>query len=316
MERDSLIESLRRARPATPDEQPDPVLLNTIVGGGSSRARRRFKARLALAALSVAAAAALIAGIVVVDGTPDLDMRLVAAATSDAMKGTGRARVDFDIFKGRQDRAGGVMRLTFAGEDLEMITDFEADAYSPGFQSRNRTVDGEFYLYDGPIDRRYWIHDVNASGQQGSDIFNVDPRTFLEIVEPGATFETVSTDDEGVRRLRATKVEEVPPLNLGHGPIAIKGQQVKRLELWVGPDDIVRRFDLDLEYTETHENSGGRAKIVNHEDGTFTKEIDPAHPGETVVETVRTSYAVTFSDLGAPITIEAPAGARRVEGKG
>jgi hypothetical protein len=105
-------------------------------------------------------------------------------------------------------------------------------------------------------------------------------------------------------------------LSLGHGPIADSGQHVERLELWVGPDDVVRRFEFDLRSRETRQNSGARARLVEKPDGTVTKEIDPAFPGKTVTETQLTSYAVTFFDLGEAITIEAPKDARRVEGKG
>ena len=316
MERDALMDALRSARPAKRDETPDTVLLRRIVGDDGQRPRRRLTKKWALSVASVAAAAALITGLVAVDRPAPLDMRLVAAATRSALEGTGRAQIDFGIFKGRQDESRGVIRLAFAGEDLEMITDFAASDNGPGFRSHNRTVDGEFYLLDGPSGEQAWVHDVNASGQQGSDIFNIDPRTLLDIIEPGAEFETVSNDEDGVRRLRATRVDDVPPLNLGHGPISIKGQQVERLELWVGPDDVVRKFDLDLEYSETREHSGARARLVKRADGTVSKEIDPAFPGKTVTETVRTSYAVAFSDLGEPIEIDAPSDATRVEGKG
>jgi hypothetical protein len=254
----------------------------------------------------------------------ELDMRLVAEATRSALKGTGRAQVDFSIFTGRQDATRGVMRLAFEGENLEMIMEFAPSEGGPGFRSQNRTVDGEFYLLDGPPGQQRWVHDVNASGQQGSDTFNVDPRTFLDLVEPAATFETVSTDEDGVRRLRATRVDNVPPftlgdtpaINLGQGQAAIDSRHVKRLELWVGPDDVVRKFDLDIESTETRQNSGGRARLVKKPDGTFAKEIDPAFPGKTVTETMRTSYSVRFFDLGEPLEIEAPSGATQVEGKG
>jgi hypothetical protein len=110
-------------------------------------------------------------------------------------------------------------------------------------------------------------------------------------------------------------VNDLPPLNFGEGPSGARAEDVKRLELWVGSDDVVRRIDIGLENTETH-RSGGLTRVTRNPDGTYSKEIDPAHPGEEVTTTHRASYSVRFFDLGSPITIEAPANAARVAGQG
>ena len=193
-----------------------------------------------------------------------------------------------------------------------MITDFAGDRRNPGFQARNRTVDGEFYLYDGPIGHRTWLHDVNASGDWRMSLFDIDPRTLLDLLDERAEFEVVDVSD-GVRHLRATRVGDLPELNFGLGPT--ETDDVTGLDLWVGEDDLVRRMQMTTAKTETRMVGTGTI-IERRPDGGVDKRIDPDQPGTPVTEVHRSSYDVRFSDIGADIDVLAPEDATEVRGQG
>ena len=64
--------------------------------------------------------------------------------------------------------------------------DFAGQEGRPGFQAQNRTVDGQFYLLDGPPGQKEWIRDTNSTQLKGTDFFNLDPRTLVGAVVPGS----------------------------------------------------------------------------------------------------------------------------------
>jgi hypothetical protein len=310
IENDELLVALRKARPEPEQDGNDGrALLAQIVSGGSERRLRpmRWSIGAAVAAVTVVA---LVAPRLA--GPMPIDIALVAAKSQQQLEGSGRADVRFVTDRGLEYESEGVTAFSFDGDDLDMIVDFDGERGRPGFQAHIRTVDGELYKLDGPPDAKRWYHDVNADDMTRSDLFNVDPRTLLELLENSAHFEVVDEKND-VRHLRATKVERVPSLNFGNGP-ATDGSDVQKLDLWVGRDDVVRKIDLALELTETHE-SGGETVETRNADGTYSKSVQPGTARNETV-THRSSYSVRFFDLGAPISIVAPGNAEQVEGKG
>ena len=308
---DNPIDTLRAVRPKHDDTAAPMHLVDAIVATDVAPARTH-RLRRPLAGLAAVAAIAIIAAAISTRGSHPIDIALVASASRAALD-SGRATVDFASNTHGGLNQSGTEKISFSGDDVEMTIDFASDGRSPGFQAQNKTVDGEFYLLDGPIGLEHWIHDTNASGMSRKDIFSLDPRTLLDLLSPSADFEQVGEAD-GVRHLRARSVDGVPVLNLGLGPT--DGQDTSGLEVWVGRDDVVQRIDLAYDTTEVSEHSGALAKIVRHADGTVTKEIDPAHPGHREVYRTHSTYSARFTDVGAPIAITAPTDSTDVAGKG
>jgi hypothetical protein len=313
IEHDQLLLALRDARPEPQDGPIDDdahELLARIIG--TRRAQRRRLRWTAAAAVTVAAALA-IALVVTQTGPRTVDIALVAARSQDALRGTGRALVDSVNGRGLEWEQRARTSVAFDGDDLEMVMEYAGEQGRPGFTAHNRTVGGEFYLLDGPPGRQRWIHDTNASGTRGADLFSLDPRTLCELLSESAEFEVVDEQD-GVKHIRATSVDHVPPLSFGEGPSGAEAEDVTRLELWIGPDDVVQRIDLDLERTETT-RQGGKTILVPRSDGTMHKMVDP-NTGEMVTTTHRSSYSVRFFDVGDPVQIVVPADAVPVAGQG
>lgn len=262
---------------------------------------------------------------------PTLDDIELIAERSGAALGSGRAMVRFatETEDSPYLASSGTTRLAFSGDDIEMVIDFDA-GISPAFTAENKTVGGEFYLLDGPPDDRRWVHDTNASGGRAVEIFGLDPRTLVDLFSTGSTLELVGTEDvDGVstRHLRSTAPFPAPSLNLGMGPTG--GATVDRLELWVGPDDVTRRIDLvlsqdvemvDRDSAPTMAKGADGTIVLTAPDGTVTR----VAPGERLdtgslpmtTRVQRSTYSVTFSEVGAPISIVAPADAIEVAGVG
>jgi hypothetical protein len=212
-----------------------------------------------------------------------------------------------------EERVSGT--VAFAGDDLEMRLHFDAVAgRGDGFDAENRTVGGEFYLLDGPPRAQRWYHDTNASGSRGSDLFNADPRSLLGVLAPAAAFTEVEpADAAGVRHLRATRVDQLPALNLSLGPI--DPHDVNSLDVWVGADDVVRRLDVGLLHTEARTQT--TTVMVRNADGRMTKQtLPPSSRTPTQTVEIRTAYSVEFTEYGTPVTITAPAHAVEVAGQG
>ncbi|HEX2050128.1 MAG TPA: hypothetical protein VHJ34_05765 [Actinomycetota bacterium] len=277
------------------------------------RARTRRRARAALALTGVAVVAVL----VVTDGTSPVrpptgtrhdGIRLVAARSEDAYSTSGRATVSFATRFDGGATEGGTSHVEFSGDDVAMTTEFRFGDGTPGFVARSRTVDGELYLWDGPIGDRRWYVDLNASGARAEDVFDLDPRELLGLLDASADFEEVSSDT-GVRRLRATRLDGLPALAVDFWP---REDDVTRLEVWVGPDDVVRRLELDVVRVDRHRSG---TKIVPFDDGTPGRKIhDPDSP--LVTSVTHSSYSVRFFDVGADVDVVAPADAIPVRGQG
>ncbi len=249
-------------------------------------------------------------------------IRTIADRSAVAFAGSGRAEITFDV----QPRSHGTTELSFSGQNLEMVIHFAGeDTDRPAFDAQNRTVDGEFYLLDGPVGAKQWIHDTNSSGARGSDLFDTDPRALVATLAPGARFATAGhgeIDGVAVTHLRATEVGALPSLKLGLGPI--DGRSISALDLWVGDDDVVRRMDLTTETktdvvdpavaptltkdpaagTVTAVFPDGRRVEITAEGKLAYDELLQGLPHTTRVD--RSTFSVRFFDLGAPIDIVAP----------
>lgn len=119
--------------------------------------------------------------------------------------------------------------------------------------------------------------------------FTLDPATLLDELHPAGGFEKVADEKvDGIEttRFRATDPQQTPVPSLGVGEI---GDTVTSLEVWVDHDGLVRRLDLET----TDENST---------------------PGDLVIRTA--SISIRFSDLGEPITIEAPTDLEEISPEG
>lgn len=330
---DELLEALRAERPESSassvgmDAAAMAWRLEQIMAEPRRPQARRPVPRRALVAAGVAAAvvagAVLAAGSqvdrpgVLAGGPPSsvavIDITHIATTSQTALAASGRARLAFDLAIGTPTAQRGTGVILFSGDDLDMVVDFEdTGGRGRGFQARNRTVDGQFYLYDGPPGAQRWYRDANAAGSQGTDMFRADPRLLLGALTPAAPFEMVGTE-AGVRHLRATRLDRLPSLNLSMGPIDPK--DVTSLELWVGADDVVRRLDLETVQIEVRQE-GVYSKVMENPDGTKTKVTIAPDPAKAVTVELRSRYSVEFTEVGVPVSIVAPDGAVTVEGKG
>lgn len=324
--RDGAVDLLRSARPtlAPPVSSPDGPearavrlrAMATSPGRERPRTGTRHRARRALALTGVAVVAVLVA----TDGTAPVrprsgprhhGIRLIAASSAYAYSTSGRATVSFETRFDGGSMERGTSDVAFAGDDLEMTTEYRYGKGAAGFVARTRSVDGELYLWDGPIGDKRWYVDVNASGTRAQDVFDLDPRSLLSLLDASADFEEVASEggDDEMRRLRATDLDRLPALAVDFWP---REDDVTRLEVWVGPDDVVRRLELDVVRVDTHRSG---TKIVPFDDGTPGRKIaDPDSPLVTSVS--RSSYSVRFYDVGADVDVVAPADAIPVRGQG
>ena len=341
---DPVIEALRSARPDLTDESFRPgaeatALLDEIVAGPV----RRPRGRVAVAVSAVSIAAAITAAVVAVGsvGVHDgkvvvhqqvaaAEMRTIARTSAGALAASGRAEMTFDVGQGAFGEQRGTSRVAFSGENLDVVLQFDDPN---GFTAHNKTVDGQYYLLDGAPNAKRWYHDIGAT-PLGSDLFDLDPRTLLAVLQPTAGFVDVGTEqtaDGTLRHLRATTLGNLPALHLVLGPL--NGRDITSLDLWVASDSTVRRLDLTSSHTETQQPAcfvqappeGSGVKVCLKPGGKLSRTADgkitvipgdvPA-PKSPVTVTTTSSYSLRFSDIGAPISITAPADPIQVHGKG
>ena len=286
------------------DGGAQPVSLGEVKARAVMTERRVRPGRLGVAAAGVAAAG--IAGALVasqVGGTAARPpavltaamLKQVAAASQAAMT-SGQARI--------ATATGGstvVQQVTFDGANWNDVLNpgapvrvhRTAHLFSWTGESIDRVVDGQAYHYPAfafkpaPHIAAEWMH-IIAPGA-GASLNIPDPRTLLNVLSPSAGF---GTDGyaivNGVRaeHLRATTPAGVPlrPLNplIGTEP---DHPRVSALDLWVDPSDVV----LKARFTVS-----GPEQVRD--------------PGVTVT--------VTFSQIGQPQDITAPARYVTVGGKG
>ena len=243
-----------------------------------------------------------------VDTVPDTGAAILKIASSSerALQGSGRAQIVFTQEGSSMATSKSVTSLAFSGEDLEMVIDFAGQDGRDGFQAQNRTVDGQFYLLDGPPGEKEWIRDTNSASMKGTDFFNLDPRTLLSALGPQVGFRELPQKN-GLRHFRASKPALLKELSLGD---PVDPKTITSLDVWAGDDNVVRRLQLVASRTET--GRPGARSIVVEKDGRMTKIVDPADTTPEVTRTIRTTYNVEFSDIGQPVEIKAPPNPRDV----
>ena len=310
---DDLMDSVRRARPHEPLSARTPaaqalleeilsmhvtrtpqveaeVEVEDIPATGPRGPRRSPRRRLAL----VGAAAAALALTVLVVGTDEptsaATVEAALAKSSSVLDRSGRAEITWRT-KWDADEMPietGVASWEFSGNDSSVTIDYRVDGLDfsciDGDPTRcdaekpvNRYVDGEQYYYLEGRDGTYlWYRDTSSDSRPQ---FTLDPSTLLDELRPAGGFEEIGTERvDGVEttRFQATAPRRTPLPDLD---IGIVGDTITSLEVWVDHDGLVRRLDV------------------------ATTDVDPA-TGDAAVDT--SSVSIRFSDLGAPITIEAP----------
>ena len=345
---DPAFDALAAARPDAPVAKDSPdspaaralfaaIVAPTAVEKPAARSRSRSRrVRIGASVLSTAAAitVAVVAvntvgvhnGQVVVRQEPAAaDVVKIARASTSAFGSTGRAVETFDVGSGLTAQRG-TSHVRFSGRNLDVAMHFDDENGRPGFDAHNLTVDGQYYLYDGPIGAKKWYHDTTAT-PTGSDIFDLDPRNLIAVLRPSAKFVVVDTQTTAggpVRHIRATDLSAMPSLHLASGPV--DGKDVTSLDLWVAGDDTVQRLTLTSSHTEIPQpacftQDGVKQCAQPGDQLVKTKDHITIIPGPRNAAppkpvTTKGSYSVTFSDIGSPITIAAPAGAIEVAGKG
>ena len=269
----------------------------------------------------------------------------VASASRSALARSGRATVSYASSQNGVPQDSGTEVITFSGKNWNDVI----SQTSPGAGGRsrhpltaiNRIVNGQLYLYiAGRTRRLQWYHDTNPSDHPRVSI--PDPRTVLRVLEPSARFEVVGYQVIGgvrVKELRATDLSHLSGLpRLGD---FTPGRHVTFLEVWVDGHGVVRRLSLTSEqiykqwsasaYNMRHRPHGPliitvpnkaiaaklKGKLHRAPDGTRII-IRVAPPGSRASrrEVQVTTLTVTFSAIGQPQRITAPAHAIPVYGQG
>jgi len=269
----------------------------------------------------------------------------VASASRSALARSGRATVSYTSTQNGRPGDTGTDVITFSGKNWnDVITQ-----RSPGVGGRSghtptaidRIVNGQLYLYiAGRTRRLQWYHDTNPSGHPSVRI--PDPRTVFRVLEPSARFELVGYQVIGgvwVKELRATDLSHLPAV--GRLGDFAPGPHVTSLVVWVDRHGVVRRLSLTSVATHkvwsvsaynmrhnahgllivTVPNKAIAAKLkgkLHRAPGAPRIIIRIAPPGSDAShrEVQVTRLTVTFSAVGEPQRITAPAHAIPVYGQG
>jgi hypothetical protein len=270
----------------------------------------------------------------------------VASASRSAFARSGRATVISTSTVNGVPGDTSTDVITFSGKnwnDVIYQTSPGAGA-QPGRSPTaiNRIVHGQLYLYIAARTRRLqWYHDTNPSGHPSVNI--PDPRTVLRALEPSARFEIVGYQVIGgvrVKELRATDLSHLPGQGRLVGNFAAGGH-VTTLEVWVDGRGVVHRLSLISEqihkvwslsaYNIRHRphgpliitvpNKAMAAKLKGklhraHGAPRVVIRIAPPGSGAPHREVQVNRLTVTFSAIGQPQRISAPAHAIPVYGQG
>jgi hypothetical protein len=342
---DDLINRLAQARPDVSADllEPNPALIEEILMT-TPTPKRRFVTPLRLGAAAALATAAAAVAITLPNGAASTahpsvtsqvaapNMRRIVESTAAALS-SGRAHVTYRTDNGHYIHDSGDFTIEFAGDNRSTVGRLDpgdpckdASVSVPqercdadnSFEIANKVVDGRFYLRDGAPGQQTWIEDTNEH-LSGSDLFNADPRTLVAGADNAAQFRDVgaaTVDGVATRHLKATRLDAVPRVNLGLGPVNDDKTKVTKFDVWVDTDDVVRRLDVSTSVTETVYPMARTILKKDAEGKVVGKSLDEANMGPSEQRTTVTDYSITFADIGADIVITAPANARQVAGKG
>ena len=272
-------------------------------------------------------------------------VRQVASASRSALALSGRATISY-----RNSQAGvlqviGTDRIRFSGKNWN-------DAFSQTFPAGkgqpastqfaiNRIVGKQFYLYiAGRTRRLQWYHDTNPSGHPSFTI--PDPRKVFAMLEPSARFEFLGyqvIDGIRLKHLRATSLSHLR--GLSSMPGLPSGARVTALEVWVDGHSVVHRLSVTAQTIHTiypigaenvRKTRNGRliftvpdkemaAKLrASLKRGPawqhWTVRVAPPDAGAPHREVQLSAVTVTFSGIGRPQRITAPAHAIAQFGRG
>jgi hypothetical protein len=335
-EPDHVLDILRRARPADlPDEVASPhqpaaqAMLEEILKVPTTRShegdaehgvaddapptrrvRRRRRQLVVLGAAAVAVAVVASAKLVVSDPAPPSAAATIDAAlatSSQALAQSGRVditkRISYETDPVVIDQtegwafSGDDLSLTLDGQETQRVVGGRMYSYQPVSECRvEATVHGDVFVYGAPDGAEpVWQRRtddlpfaVATDGVGTPAPTDLDPQVLLDQLAAGEFEDLGDEDVDGgsARHLRAVAPAQIPVQDLGLGRLVPDAATaVESMEVWVD-DDLVRRIDLAL--------SGELA---------FP---DPGAPGGSRIEGFSYSSTVEFSDLGEPITIEAP----------
>jgi hypothetical protein len=272
-------------------------------------------------------------------------VRQVASASRSALALSGRATISYTSTQYGVAQDSGTDVITYSGKNWNDVI----SQTSPGAGGRrgegptaiNRIVNGQFYLYvAGRTRRLQWYHDTNSSGHPSFSI--PDPRTVLRVLAPSARFEVVGyqvISGVRVKELRATGLSHLP--GLGRLGNFTPGPHVTSLKVWVDGHGVVRRLSLtsvaaSKVYPLGAENFRHRPHgplIITVPDKAMAARLKgklyrapgappiiirvaPPGSGAPRREVQVTRLTVTFSAIGQPQRITAPAHAIPVNGQG
>ena len=272
-------------------------------------------------------------------------VRQVATASRSALALSGRATISYRNSQAGVLQVTGTDRITFSGKNWN-------DAFSQTFPASNgqpastqfainRIVGKQFYLYiAGRTRRLQWYHDTNPSGHPSFTI--PDPRRVFAMLEPSARFEFLGyqmIDGIRLKHLRATGLSHLR--GLSSLPDLPSGARVTALEVWVDGHGVVHRLSVAAQTIHTVYPIGAE-NVRKTRDGRliftvpdkemaaklraklkrgpawqhWTVRVAPPGAGAPHREVQASAVTVTFSGIGQPQRITAPAHAIAQYGRG
>lgn len=272
-------------------------------------------------------------------------VREVASASRSALALSGRATISYRNSQAGKLQVTGTDRITFSGKNWN-------DAFSQSFPASdgtpastqfaiNRIVGKQLYLYIAARTRRLqWYHDTNPSGHPSFTI--PDPRTVFSMLEPSARFEFLGyqvIDGIRLKHLRATDFSHLRGLSTL--PDLPPGAHVTALEVWVDSHNVVHRLSLTAQTITTvyppgteyvrHRAHGPLIFIVPNQAmaAQLRARLKKGHGNPPIIIRVHprpvapphhemqvATVTVTFSGIGQPQRITAPAHAIDQYGRG
>jgi hypothetical protein len=232
----------------------------------------------------------------------------------------------------RSSSSPGLHVLTWAGPTIEKVVDGQ-DYHYPAFAWKPKP-----HLVAG------WMH-IIAPGA-GASLNIPDPRTLLSVLSPSAGFVTdgyATVNGVRVERLRATTPGAVPVAPLD--PIIQSEPSDPRfsaLNLWIDPSDVVLKAEFTVTgsdtiakltpagvraaeryirahgikvYGQLHLQAAYKA-LIKAQPGLAWRLRQPGMVGAVHVQDPGVTVTVTFSQIGQPQPITAPASYTTVGGKG